>query len=171
MFKLLDLIPTSLLVAVIVGLSVWLGFEYVRASAVRIELAHSQTQTEQVKTELANYKESVAETTRILQASEDQKHEAQLAQQLKAENDAKAREAKLAADNASMQRSLDGLRRAVRIAASRNQMPQSPSDSGDQPLPIASQLLIECATAYGQLAAKADQLASDRQTLIDSWPK
>jgi hypothetical protein len=159
-FGIVDKILLVLLAVAIVAF----GFEYAHVQEVRRQLAEAAT-------EMAKYKESVAETTRLLQASSDRAHAAQLTQVQEALNAATTRNTKLAADAAGVQSRLDRLRSAVRLAARRDSVPNAAAAPADQPVSTTGQLLLECGQALADMAAAADRERSDKQTLIDAWPK
>lgn len=87
----------------------------------------------------------------------------------KANHDAEERQAALAADIDSLNRQLERVRHdrnalRARVAELSAEAARRVADAGIQ-------LLGECETEYGRVAEAADQCLSDRQTLIDSWPK
>ena len=85
-----------------------------------------------------------------------------------AQNSARAREIRLRADADGARTELGGLRNATAGAL------QAASASHAACLERAdafSVVLNLCANQYQGLAATADRIASDRQTLIEAWPK
>lgn len=171
--KLLDLIPTWLLAAAIALLGVMWGAEAMRLAHARELTSEAVAKVARTEAELADYKATVAETTRILQADNDRKRIAQLVQQKEAADAAKIRENGLRADADGARLQLDRLRVALRkaIAARGDPVPGAPADANDQPAATVGQLFLECAAAYADMAAKAGGHASDVQTLTESWPK
>ena len=160
----LNLVPNWLLFLIIGGLSAGVGVQQVRVS-------NAQASTARAHTDLANYKGSVAETTRLLQAANDRSHFADLNRKQEAMDAKDVRNIQLSADASGALRSLDGLRRAIRLAARGDPVPGTTTAPDDQPASAVGQLLIECATAFVGLAKAADGHASDVQTLNDAWPR
>jgi hypothetical protein len=140
------------------------GIERTRAAGARADAATARK-------DLADYKLSISETTRILQAANDRRATENTARQLEASNAARTREAALrgAADDLRAQR--DRLLDAVRIASRRDPMPGSATAAGAQPPDPVSDVLGACTAEVQELAGAADAHASDVQTLIDSWPR
>lgn len=83
-------------------------------------------------------------------------------------DESKKRESVLRADAANARSALERLRNAVRTAS--GPVPSSTGNASGGPS-STGQLLLECGEAYQQLAAAADQHASDVKTLTDAWPK
>ena len=82
---------------------------------------------------------------------------------------AEQRAAKNAAAAAAARRTADGLRDTLyQFRASRPGLaPAAVIERAD----TAAELLGACAAEYQDVAAAADRINSDRQTLIDAWPK
>lgn len=84
---------------------------------------------------------------------------------IRAQNAARAREAKLRSDAAGARRALDGLRAATESA-------MSYAGTNHEACVVAtattSQLLNQCSGEYQDLAEKADRHVSDVQTLMDA---
>jgi hypothetical protein len=87
----------------------------------------------------------------------------------KAQDASKVRETKLAADAAAARRAANGLRDD--LATIRNSLPSLAHDAIERYADTASVVFQECADRYSELAAKTDAIASERQTLIDAWPR
>ena len=118
------------------------------------------------------YGRAVAEyTAQALKADQAarQREQALQSQVTKAQNDSKVRETKLAADATSARSAANSLRDD--LAAVRNSLPSLTRAAVDNYAATASIVFQECADRYSDLAAKADAIASDRQTLIDAWPR
>jgi hypothetical protein len=162
--KLMDLIPTWILLVAILGLAAFVGLESVR-------LAHAREAVAESRTELANYKTSVAETTRLLQASNDRHHIADLNRVQESLNAASLREQNAIADSAGLQRSLDGLRHALRLATRGDPVPGSSGAASPASPDSKDQLLLDCAIGYVGMAEAADGHASDVVELTDAWPR
>jgi len=162
--KLLDLVPGWVYAAVIALLFVGVLGQRVQVSNAKANVARSAK-------DLADYKLSISETTRILQAATDRKAAENTARQLEATNAARTREAALRDDAAGARSELDRLRNAVRVAASRNSVPGTTPSASDQYAATEGQLLAQCAAEYQQLGEAADGHASDVQTLTESWPR
>jgi hypothetical protein len=118
------------------------------------------------------YERAVAEyTTMALKAGQAARalEQALQAKVSKAQDDAKSRETKLAADAAGARTAANGLRDD--LAAIRASVPSLTRDAVNRYADTASVVFQECADRYSELAAKADAINSDRQTLIDAWPR
>jgi hypothetical protein len=87
----------------------------------------------------------------------------------KAQNDAKTRETKLVADAATASRANVSLRDD--LAAIRASLPGLARDAINRYADTASNVFAECSQRYSDLARQTDAIASDRQTLIEAWPK
>lgn len=124
-----------------------------------------------VRADFDAYRLAVSETTRKLQADNERRATEQRDQQLKAQNDAKTREAGLRTDAGNALAELDRLRNALRVATRRDPVPGAPAVAADQPAATQTVVFLECAAAFAELARAADGHASDVQTLEDSWPK
>lgn len=88
---------------------------------------------------------------------------------IEAQNEAKKRETKLAADAASARAESGRLRNT--IDSIRAELPNLTADAVRRYADTASVVLSECTAKYQELAETADRLDSERQTLIDAWPK
>ena len=86
-----------------------------------------------------------------------------------AQNNATKRENKLRNDAAAARRTADGLRDT--IYSIRADLPSYSQSSAAKTADTAAELLQQCADAFTGLAEETDRIASDRQTLIDAWPK
>lgn len=87
----------------------------------------------------------------------------------KANHDAEQRQAVLSADIADLHRQLERVRNdrnamRARVAKLSPEAVRRVADAGIQ-------LLGECEAEYGRVAEAADKCLSDRQALIDGWPK
>ena len=160
----LNLVPNWLLFLIIGGLSAGVMFEQVRVS-------NAHASTERAKSDLATYKGSVAETTRILQAANDRSHIADLNRKQEAIDAKDVRITQLAADASGALHGLDSLRNAVHIAARSDPMPNAATAPGDQPAAAEGVIFLECAAQLVGMASAADSYASDVQTLTDAWPR
>jgi hypothetical protein len=87
----------------------------------------------------------------------------------KAQDEAKKRETKLAADAATARLINDGLR--LDLAAIGRRIPALTRDAVDQYATNSTELLGECSAAYQDMAATADRHASDAMTLQKAWPR
>ena len=86
-----------------------------------------------------------------------------------AQNNATKRETKLRADAAAARRTADGLRGT--LYEFRASLPNAAPAIVIARADTAAELLGTCADEYRSVAEAADRIASDRQTLIDAWPK
>lgn len=57
------------------------------------------------------------------------------------------------------------------IAAIRAKLPSTPGDASSNAISTAANLLSDCASAYQELAGRADGHYSDTLTLEQAWPK
>lgn len=115
--------------------------------------------------------DKLSQANATLQASEAARavEKALKAKVEKAQNDANKRETKLAADAATARLVNDGLRDD--LAAVRASLPDLTRDAVNRYAETASLVFEQCSRRYSDMAANADRFASDRQTLIESWPK
>ena len=86
-----------------------------------------------------------------------------------AQNAATKRETKLRADAAAARRTADGLRGT--LYEFRASLPNASTSALIARADTAAELLGACVSEYRSVAEAADRIASDRQTLIDAWPK
>lgn len=140
------------------------GIERTRGASARADASTARK-------DLADYKLSVSETTRILQAANDRKAADNHARQLEALNAARTREtrASRAADDLRLER--DRLLNAVRVATRRHPVSGAAAAAEAQPADPVADVLGRCTAEVQELAGAADAHASDAQTLIDSWPR
>jgi seryl-tRNA synthetase len=118
------------------------------------------------------YDRAVAEyTAQALKADQAARarEQALQAKVTKAQDDSKLRETKLSADAAAARRAVSGLRDD--LAAIRASLPNLARDAIERYADTASVVFQECADQYSALAAKVDAINSERQTLIDAWPR
>jgi len=90
-------------------------------------------------------------------------------QQKEAQDAATKRETALRADADGARRSVDGLR--GQLAELRKQLPGLADDSVRERADTLADILGQCSEEYRGLAEKADRHVSDKQKLMDSWPK
>jgi hypothetical protein len=164
MTKIFSLVPSWVYAAVIALLLVGLLGQRVQVSNAKANVARSAAA-------LADYKLSVSETTRILQAANDRKAAENTARQLEATNAARTREtlAARAADDLRLER--DRLLNAARVAARRYRVPSTAATAEAQPADPLANVFGQCTAEVSELVRAADDHASDAQTLIDSWPR
>lgn len=114
---------------------------------------------------------------KLAQAQADQKDEAEnrakeqaYAKQLEdAQNAATKRDAALKTDNNALRAANLGMR--DQLNAIREQLPSLTADAVRRYADTASVVLSECQSRYSTLAETTDRLDSERQTLMDAWPK
>jgi hypothetical protein len=164
MTKMFDLVPGWIYAAAIALLLFFMLGQRVQVSNAKAAQARSAK-------DLADYKLSVSEATRILQAANDRKAAENTARQLEATNAARTRETILRNDAAGARSELERLRGAIRLAARRDPVPGTSASADDQHASTEGKLLAQCAAEYQQLGEAADGHASDVQTLIESWPR
>jgi hypothetical protein len=140
------------------------GIERTRAAGARADASAARK-------DLATYKLSVSETSRILQAANDRKATDNYARQMEAMNAARNRETLAArtADDLRLER--DRLLDAVRVATGRDRVPGAAATAQAQPADPIADVLGKCTAEVQELVRAADDHASDVQTLIDSWPR
>lgn len=137
----------------------------------RVQVSNAKARAARSEQALAEYKLSVSETTRILQADNDRKRFDQLARAKEAADAARTREKSLLADAAGARSELDRLRLAISRATRRDPVPSTTAPAETQPADPVAELLGTCAAEVQELAGAADAHASDVQTLIESWPR
>lgn len=87
----------------------------------------------------------------------------------KAQNEATTRQKTLAADAAALRTERDGLR--DQLATAGRHLPGLTRPALERYTNTFGDVFAECVREYSGLAEAADRLASDRQTLIQSWPE
>lgn len=98
-----------------------------------------------------------------------QREQSMIDQIRKAENDANDREEKRRAAVAAVA-DTDG-RLQLALNTIRHSLPGNTADACRATADTALAVFGDCAAALGKLAGEADGIASDRQTLIEAWPK
>lgn len=88
---------------------------------------------------------------------------------IEAQNESQIRVKKLKADADSARAAANSLRDD--LAATRAKLPSLTRDAVDRYAATASVVFGDCSRAYQELAGTADAIASERQTLMDAWPK
>lgn len=98
------------------------------------------------------------------------KTEAAMAKQLEdARHAATERETTLRADAAAARGAAAGLRGD--LAALRASLPEMAADACRVRADVLAELFGACAERYTAVAAEADRIGSDQQTVMDAWPK
>ena len=118
------------------------------------------------------YDRAVAEYTKIALKAEQvarAKEQSLQAQIVKAQNDAKTRETKLAASAAATRRVADSLRSD--LASARRDIASASRAAVDRYAQTASAVLGECTREYETLAGTTAGIASDALTLLQAWPR
>lgn len=87
----------------------------------------------------------------------------------KANYESEQRQAELAADIADLNRQLERVRNDRNAMHAR--VAQLSAEAARRVADAGIQLLGECEAEYGRVAEAADKCLSDRQALIDGWPK
>lgn len=119
--------------------------------------------------EIASIERDQAEAIAIANETARLKERAMSKQVEEARNAATKRETKLRNDATTARKSADGLR--DELADIRRQLPDLAADAARQRADTLAQLFRACAAAFGDVAEDADRIASERQTLIEAWPK
>lgn len=157
----LDLIPApyrfAAQIAGIVALGIALMVGYVRLISYHEGIGYQQAAAI-----------CTADKLRAEQAA-NEREAAYQSQIRKANHDAEQRQAVLSADIADLHRQLERVRNdrnamRARVAQLSPEAVRRVADAGIQ-------LLGECEAEYGRVAEAADKCLSDRQALIDGWPK
>ncbi len=157
----LDLIPApyrfAAQIAGIVALGIALMVGYVRLISYHEGIGYQQAAAI-----------CTADKLRAEQAA-NEREAAYQSQIRKANHDAEQRQAVLSADIADLHRQLERVRNdrnamRARVAQLSTEAVRRVADAGIQ-------LLGECEAEYGRVAEAADKCLSDRQALIDGWPK
>jgi hypothetical protein len=86
-----------------------------------------------------------------------------------ARNDAEKRETALRADADSARKSVVSLR--DQLAANKRAMSDASAAAVRQYADAVANVFLDCTDKYRELAEEADRISSERQTLIDAWPK
>lgn len=146
-------------------------YKILGAAALLAALAFGLWQLDKSRQSIG-YDRAVAEyTAQALKADQAARarEQALQAKVTKAQDDSKLRETKLAADAAASRAAANGLRDD--LATIRNSLPSLARDAVNRYADTASVVFQECADRYSELAAKTDAIASERQTLIEAWPR
>lgn len=155
---LLDLIPSWVWAAAVFALSGLVVFTYIELGSARLSLADALTEVSSLKVAIAESNTKAAE------------QKADIANQvLKAQNEAKLREATLRAYAAAARTESDGMRGD--LADLRQQYDKLSRDAVIERAAAVGVVLAQCTERYQGVAEKAERHASDVKTLIDAWPK
>ena len=157
----LDLIPApyrfAAQIAGIVALGIALMVGYVRLISYHEGIGYQQAAAI-----------CTADKLRAEQAA-NEREAAYQSQIRKANHDAEQRQAVLSADIADLHRQLERVRNDRN--AMRARVAQLSTEAARRVADAGIQLLGECEAEYGRVAEAADKCLSDRQALIDGWPK
>lgn len=157
----LDLIPApyrfAAQIAGIVALGIALMVGYVRLISYHEGIGYQQAAAI-----------CTADKLRAEQAA-NEREAAYQSQIRKANHDAEQRQAVLSADIADLHRQLERVRNDRN--AMRARVAQLSAEAARRVADAGIQLLGECEAEYGRVAEAADKCLSDRQALIDGWPK
>lgn len=165
MTALLAMIPRWLLIAAIAALLALTGVQYIELVGVRSDRDSARTEVDSALTEVSTLRTAIADAnTRAAQQAADLS-----ATVLKAQNEAKIREAALRGAAAAAATQSDGLRDD--LAAERLRYDQLSRDAVVERAAATSNVLADCSRRYQGMAAIADRHASDVKTLIEAWPK
>ena len=154
---------------------VWLAAAFAALLIViagqQVRIGNAKASAAGARTELSNYRASVAETTRTAQHAADVLAGARLTQQLETSNAAKIRETALLADRDGARVALDRLRVAIRtVPAHSDSLSGIPDAAASVDGDTIGQLLAQCSAQLVDVAGVADQAVIDVQTLRESWP-
>jgi hypothetical protein len=158
MTALLAMIPRWLLIAAIAALLALTGVQYIELVGVRSDRDSARTEVSTLRTAIADANTRAAQQAADLSATV-----------LKAQNDAKIREAALRGAAAAAATQSDGLRDD--LTAERLRYDQLSRDAVVERAAATSNVLADCSRRYQGMAAIADRHASDVKTLIEAWPK
>ena len=156
---LLDLIPKSAYAALIAVLMVTTVKLHWDKSGLVVDVAVGKTTIAQLEGAIDKANAKSAEISATLTT-----------QVLKAQNDAKKRDATLLADAAATNDALDSLRLSTSKARASYRLSGPTATASYQYADTGLDLLDICAKEYSDLAAKSDGHASDVKTLIQAWP-
>jgi hypothetical protein len=158
MTALLAMIPRWLLIAATAALLALTGVQYIELVGVRSDRDTARTEVSTLRTAIADANTRAARQAADLSATV-----------LKAQNEAKIREAALRGAAAAAATQSDGLRDD--LAAERLRYDQLSRDAVVERAAATSNVLADCSRRYQGMAAIADRHASDVKTLIEAWPK
>ena len=158
MTALLAMIPRWLLIAATAALLALTGVQYIELVGVRSDRDTARTEVSTLRTAIADANTRAAQQAADLSATV-----------LKAQNEAKIREAALRGAAAAAATQSDGLRDD--LAAERLRYDQLSRDAVVERAAATSNVLADCSRRYQGMAAIADRHASDVKTLIEAWPK
>lgn len=119
--------------------------------------------------QIADIERASAEASAKAQAAARAAEQSFALQLQKAQDESAKRETKLRADVADARRSVDGLRGT--LYNFRASLPNAAPAAVIARADTTAELLGTCADEYRSVAEAADRIASDRQTLIEAWPK
>ncbi|WP_136420400.1 DUF2514 family protein [Herbaspirillum sp. ST 5-3] len=122
-----------------------------------------------VRVEWQADKMAQADATAAINESYRLKERAMSKQLEEARNEATKRETAIRTDADRARKSADSLR--DELASIREQLPSLAVDAVRQRADTLARVLDECQQDYRGMAETADRLESDRQTLMDAWPK
>lgn len=147
-------------------------YTYAATAVVAVALGFAggwKTQGWRLGEQIADIERASAEASAKAQAAARADEQSFALQLQKAQDESAKRETKLRADVADARRSVDGLRGT--IYNFRASLPNAAPAAVIARADTAAELLGTCADEYRSVAEAADRIASDRQTLIDAWPK
>jgi septation ring formation regulator EzrA len=155
----LDLIPKSAYAALIAVLMVTTVKLHWDKSGLVVDVAVGKTTIAQLEGAIdkANAKSAQISATLTTQV-------------LKAQNDAKKREATLLADARDANNALDSLRLSTASTRAAYRLSGPTATASYQQFSASLDALDQCAKEYSDVAAVADQYGSDIQTLVAAWP-
>ena len=147
-------------------------YTYAATAVVAVALGFAggwKTQGWRLGEQIADIERASAEASAKTQAAARAAEQSFALQLQKAQDESAKRETKLRADVADARRSVDGLRGT--LYNFRASLPNAAPAAVIARADTAAELLGTCADEYRSVAEAADRIASDRQTLIDAWPK
>lgn len=147
-------------------------YTYAATAVVAVALGFAggwKTQGWRLGEQIADIERASAEASAKAQAAARAAEQSFALQLQKAQDESAKRETKLRADVADARRSVDGLRGT--LYNFRASLPNAAPAAVIARADTAAELLGTCADEYRSVAEAADRIASDRQTLIDAWPK
>ena len=154
----LDLIPRPLLLVALLAAALFAGVQTLQLASARGDVAQAEREASRLRDAIAVANTEAANKAAALQS-----------QVLKAQNDAKKREATMrAAFDAAVSES-DGLRGDV--AALRDQLAGASADAGAERALALGSVLAKCAAEHQKLAQRCDRHVDDLRTLTEAWPR
>ena len=128
-----------------------------------------QVQSWRYGEQISEIKADYAMASQKAESEAREKEQKQATQLAEAQNAAKKRETQLRIDAADSRHQLDRLR--IELSEGIRRMPTESCDASRKRSEVTSELFGQCASEITGLAETLDRIESERQTLIQAWPK